>query len=80
MSDRLLSLPEVERKVSLGRSTIYRRIARGTFPRPVKLGEGCVRWRESAIDNWIVSLPSTGTEPPASVTPGTLPGIPAEAA
>lgn len=56
-SDRLLKLREVMHRTSLGSSTIYRRLAEGTFPQLRQLGPACVRWMESEIDNWIVELP-----------------------
>jgi len=56
--DRLLRLKEVVEKTSLGSSTIYRRMSMGMFPRPCRLGENCVRWRESEIDEWIANLPA----------------------
>lgn len=57
--DRLLRLAEVRERVALGSSTIYRRISEGTFPRPVQLGPNVVRWKASAIDQWIQELPET---------------------
>ncbi len=50
---RLLRLRDVQRRVSLGRSTIYRWMDEGKFPRPHALGDYCVRWLESDIDEWI---------------------------
>lgn len=35
---RFLRLPEVERRVGLKRTTIYRKIGEGSFPSPVTLG------------------------------------------
>jgi prophage regulatory protein len=55
--DRLLKLDEVMQITALGRSTIYARVSKGTFPRPVAAGAGSVRWRESAIDGWLQALP-----------------------
>lgn len=55
--DRLLKLSEVKRITSLGSSTIYRRMDAGTFPKPRRLSEACVRWRESAILAWMDALP-----------------------
>ena len=52
---RLLRLKEVKMRVGLGRSTIYRWISEGNFPKPVRLGCRSVGWLESAIDTWIVS-------------------------
>jgi hypothetical protein len=34
----ILRLPDVKRSTGLSRSTIYLRIAQGTFPKPVSLG------------------------------------------
>ena len=50
---RLIRLPEVMARVGLSRSTIYNRIADGTFIAPVRLGEKSVAWLESDIDGWI---------------------------
>jgi prophage regulatory protein len=35
--------------------SIYRLIRLGDFPRPVKLGQRAVAWRESDINDWIDS-------------------------
>lgn len=56
---RLLSIGEVQQRVSMGRSTIYARIKSGLFPRPVSVSPGMVRWRDADIDAWIASLPTT---------------------
>jgi prophage regulatory protein len=57
--ERLLRLRDVKQKSGLGTSTIYRRIADGTFPAPRSLGPNTVRWLQSEIDAWIKSLPSS---------------------
>lgn len=56
-TDRILKLPAVTATVGLSRSTIYEKMAAGKFPRPVKLGDVAVGWRESEIQAWIESLP-----------------------
>jgi prophage regulatory protein len=56
MGDRLLALPEVKKKTSLGTTWIYELIKLGKFPKGIKLSDRCVRWRESEIDTWIASL------------------------
>ena len=48
----LLRLPEVVQHVALSRSEIYRRIAAGTFPPPVKLGERRSAWLEQEVNAW----------------------------
>jgi prophage regulatory protein len=45
-------LPTVIQATGLGRSTIYRLVANGTFPAPVHLGPRAVAWRWSDLDRW----------------------------
>lgn len=52
MTDRYLRRREVEAETGLSRSTIYRRMEAGDFPRPRQIGPGCVRWPESDIRSW----------------------------
>ena len=52
---RLIRLPEVQHRVGLGRSTIYRWMAEGKFPRPVQLGGYSVAWAEDDVEIWIDS-------------------------
>ncbi len=51
---RLIRLPEVRHRVGLGRSTIYRWMAEGRFPKPVQLGGYAVAWAEDEIDTWVM--------------------------
>ena len=37
----------------LARSTIYVRVADGSFPQPIRLGARAVGWIESEVDAWI---------------------------
>jgi len=48
----LARLPTVLKMTGLGRSTIYRWIADGSFPPPVRLGPRAVAWRWSDLDEW----------------------------
>ncbi|WP_305096969.1 helix-turn-helix transcriptional regulator [Croceibacterium aestuarii] len=41
---RLIRLPEVQRRVGLARSTIYRWMSEGKFPKPAQLGGHVVAW------------------------------------
>lgn len=50
---RLIRLAEVKHRVGLSRSTIYRWMAEGRFPKPVRLGNYIVAWEEQVIDDWI---------------------------
>ena len=66
--ERLLRLRDVKQKTGLGTSTIYRRIADGSFPAPRSLGPNTVRWLQSEIDAWIKSLPSSRSGEPATAS------------
>lgn len=50
---RLIRLKEVKYATGLGRSTIYKYIENGTFPRSVSLGERAVAWVESEVVTWV---------------------------
>ena len=49
----ILRLPDVKRSTGLSRSTIYLRITRGTFPKPVSLGGRAVGWLEAEVQQWL---------------------------
>ena len=60
MEERLMRLREVEQVTGLTRSTIYRKMPLGRFPRPYSLGERSgVRWKKSEIDAWCEALRTT---------------------
>ncbi len=50
----ILRRRQVEKRIGLTRSPLYARIKAGTFPKPVKLGNGrAVGWIEAEIDAWL---------------------------
>jgi prophage regulatory protein len=49
----ILRLPDVKRSTGLSRSTIYLRVAQGTFPKPVSLGGRTVGWLEAEVQQWL---------------------------
>lgn len=53
---KLIRLKEVIACTGLGRSTIYNRVAEGSFPKPVSLG-GCrsVAWVHEEVMGWIMT-------------------------
>lgn len=59
MTDRHLRRPAVQDLTGLSRSTIYDLMAKGVFPRPVRLTKKAVAWPESAIADWLAKRPST---------------------
>ena len=52
---RLLRRRQVEAATGFRRSTIYEHMARGRFPRPIRLGPSTVAWLASEIDGWIAA-------------------------
>lgn len=52
--DRIIRLKTVLARTGLSRTTLYRKIGEGTFPRQVKISIHGAGWRESAIDRWMV--------------------------
>ena len=52
---RFLKISEVETATGLSRATVYRKIAGGTFPAPVKVG-AAARWPEQDIEAWKATL------------------------
>ena len=62
MEDRLLRRRRVEEVTGMSRSSIYRLMQNGEFPRPVRVGPAAVRWRASDIAIWLESLSVAGNE------------------
>jgi prophage regulatory protein len=58
---QLLNKHAVEKMTSLDITTIYRRMAAGTFPQPLRVGRRRVAWRTSDILKWQQHL-DVGTE------------------
>ena len=62
---RLIRLPEVLTRTGYGRTTIYRKMEDGSFPRSVKLGgppidpnvfdSRAIAWIEDEVEQWIES-------------------------
>src|SRR5271168_4596668 len=54
--DRIIRLKTVLSRTGLSRSTIYRKIAEGTFPAQLKISAHGTGWHESDINRWIASF------------------------
>ena len=52
-TDRFLRMRSVLERVGFSRSTLYRKMQEGTFPRQVQISDYCRGWRESAINRWM---------------------------
>lgn len=51
--DRILRINTVLERTGLSRSTLYRKIQEGSFPRQVRIAARCAGWRESSLKEWL---------------------------
>lgn len=49
---RLIRISEVVRRAGLSRPSIYKKIAAGYFPSPIKIGSASA-WVEHEVEGWI---------------------------
>lgn len=59
-SERIIRLKTVLARTGLSRSTVYRKIADGTFPAQVKISIHGAGWHESEINLWIANPAAYG--------------------
>ena len=50
---RIVRRDEVSKLTGLARATIYKKVADGSFPAPIRLGARSVGWRLSDIVAWL---------------------------
>lgn len=53
LPDALLKVQTVEAMTGLSRPSVYRLMAAGRFPQPVRFGRRCTRWPAAAVREWI---------------------------
>lgn len=51
--DRIIRLKTVLTRTGLSRTTLYRKIGEGTFPRQIRISIHGAGWHESAINRWV---------------------------
>lgn len=59
---RLLKLPEVSLRTGVPKSSVYWRISKGEFPRPIKIGERSSAWNSDEIEKWIAAKIEAGQD------------------
>jgi prophage regulatory protein len=59
-AERLYRLREVLDVTGLSRAAIYRALAAGTFPLPVRIGARAIAWHGREIEEWIAARPRVG--------------------
>lgn len=55
--EQFLRLPAVISMTGIPRSSLYEKVASGSFPEPVRIGERCIAWRLSSITSWMNTCP-----------------------
>lgn len=56
----LLNIAQICQITSLSKSTTYRLIKEGTFPKPLRISRMRVGWKQSDLDAYIASRPTVG--------------------
>ncbi|MAC35039.1 MULTISPECIES: AlpA family transcriptional regulator [Idiomarina] len=51
---RFLRINEVRERIGLGRTSIYKMVNEGTFPKPVRVLGKKVAWVDSEVDEWML--------------------------
>ena len=54
---QIISIGDVCRQTSLGKSCIYDKIKKGEFPKPRQLTRGRVGWVQAEVNSWAESRP-----------------------
>ena len=53
--DRIIRIKSVLAVTGLSRSTLYRKVKKGTFPPKFKISTQCSGWYESAVKTWMAN-------------------------
>ena len=51
--DRILRIARVLDLTGLSRSSLYRKISEGSFPKQIQITTHCIGWRESCVRAWM---------------------------
>lgn len=65
---RLITTRELAEHLGLSTETVLRRWRRGEIPGGIRLASNVLRFRESAIDAWLVGLEAAGNPQEDSLT------------
>lgn len=52
MTDVMLTRKDIEKLYKITKSTLYRWIENGGFPKPVRYNSAVVRWKQSDVTAW----------------------------
>ena len=51
--ERIIRIKTVLERTGLSRSTLYRKMQDGSFPKSVRISLRCAGWREAAVNTWL---------------------------
>jgi len=57
----ILRLGDVKARCALSKTTIYRLIESGFFPKPIRLGPNSVGWLSDELDKWVTDRAAART-------------------
>lgn len=49
---RFIKIPKVLELTQIGRTTLWRLVKNGKFPKPIHIGPNSIAWRESDYESW----------------------------
>ena len=55
LTEALLKVQTVGSVTGLSASSIFRKVASGEFPEPVRFGKRCTRWKASGVRAWLTA-------------------------
>ena len=62
MVPKIFRRRELENRIGVKRSSIYKMMDEGLFPKPVRLGRRAVGWREEDIEHWLKQMQEVSDE------------------
>ena len=52
----LLTISDVLSVTKMSKASVYRRVADGSFPQPVRVGPRSIRFVEAEVEDWLTEL------------------------
>lgn len=59
LPNALLKVQTITAAAGISSATIYRKVATGDFPAPVRLGARCTRWKSGDVQAWMAAQTTT---------------------
>lgn len=67
--DALLTVETVSALIGLSRSSVYQFETEGRFPRAIRLGTRCTRWRAGDVSEWLKAQTPSAPTPKEAKAP-----------